>query len=354
MQYLFIILATFIGMLMLMQMVLFEITRSKMAKSDNVNWYLSLNRTFSYNRVGYMVFVCLVCYFISSPEAMFSTAWFIYLILFIAMGIVADAIVQYMILIYGKQRCKKEIQEAILLQNELEQLSQTLMNDETYVKTPEQYDEKEILKKYVEPTDHLAFLSVDKGEFAKEYAPLPEAAFVVEPYSELESIKDKFEDTPFKVTKLTPSGQMPFKDDKIDVVMCQYSNYDKLEIHRVLKKDGYFIVNQNGTANLKEFLKIYMPYGMKGSWDAFSCAQTLEDIEMKVIEKLEDYGTIRFHSLNALHTYFKNNSPDLGDINKYKIFYLKALKEIKERSFYEMTTHRFLIVAQKVKNELFD
>ncbi|MEG0592296.1 MAG: hypothetical protein RR512_03225 [Coprobacillus sp.] len=348
MEYLFIILATFIGMLLLMQMILFEITRSKMVKADNVNWYLSLNRSFSYNRVGYMVFVCLICYLISSPEAMFSTAWFIYLILFIAMGIVSDAIVQYLILKYGKQRCKREIQEAILLQNELEQISQTLMNDESFDKTPEQYDEKEILKKYVEPTDHLAILSVDAGRFAKEYSPIPEAAFVVEPYAAAESVKDNLIDTPYKATKLTPSGQMPFKDEKLDVVMCQYSNYDKFEVQRILKKDGYFVVNQNGTANLKEFLKIYMPFGMKGSWDAFSCAQTLEDIEMKIIEKLEDYGTIRFHNLNAVHTYFKNNSPDLGDINKYKIFYLKALKEIKEKSFYEVTTHRFLIVAQKI------
>ena len=33
--------------------------------------------------------------------------------------------------------------------------------------------------------------------------------------------------------------------------------------------------------------------------------------------------------------------------SQYQIFYLKALKEIKEKSFYEMTTHRFLVVAQK-------
>lgn len=44
MEYLFILLATFIGMLFLMQLVFFEITRSKMAKAENVNWYLSLDK----------------------------------------------------------------------------------------------------------------------------------------------------------------------------------------------------------------------------------------------------------------------------------------------------------------------
>ena len=31
----------------------------------------------------------------------------------------------------------------------------------------------------------------------------------------------------------------------------------------------------------------------------------------------------------------------------------KALKEIKEKSFYEMTTHRFLVVAQKAQRYAF-
>ena len=64
MEYLFILLATFIGMLFLMQLVFFEITRSKMAKAENVNWYLSLDKSFSYNRVGYSILVYLL-YFIS-------------------------------------------------------------------------------------------------------------------------------------------------------------------------------------------------------------------------------------------------------------------------------------------------
>ena len=92
---------------------------------------------------------------------------------------------------------------------------------------------------------------------------------------------------------------------------------------------------------------MYMPFGMKGSWDAYSCAQTLEEIGMRIIEKFEDYGTIRFTSVQAIHSYFKKVSPDLADMNKYQAFYLNALKTIKENHFYEMTTHKFLVVAQK-------
>ena len=348
MEYIFILLAAFIAMLMLMQMVFFEISRNKMVKADNINWFLSLNKPFSYHRVGYMAFICFICYMISSPEPMFTVSWIIYFVLFLALGIVADAIVQYLVMVYGKQRCKKEIAEAALLENELVEISQTMEVDDRYQESEKQYQEVEILKKYMEPTDHVSFLTIDEGDFVKEFDVLPEATFVVEPYGDIERTKTKLSDMNVKVTRLTPSGQLPFKDEKMDVMMCENSNYDKFEIQRVLKPHGYFVVNQNGTANLKEFLQIYMPFGMKGSWDAYSCAQTLEDIGMRIIDKLEDYGTIRFQSVQAIHTFFSRVSPDIADINKYKFFYLKALKEIKHKSFYEMTTHHFLVIAQKV------
>lgn len=349
MEYLLILLGSFIGMLFLMQLVFFEITRSKMAKAENVNWFLSLDKPFSYNRVGYMLFICFICYLISTPEEMFSTAWFIYFILFLAMGIVADAVVQYLILFYSKKRCHKDIENAKLLKNELLDIAQRSFNEVgSYDESSVQYDEESVLRNYLQPEDHLAFLSVDNGEFARKFQPLPAATFVVEPYADTKDIEPLFAGVPIKLTTLTPTGQMPFKDGKIDIVMCENSNYDKLEIERVLKPGGYFLVNQNGTANLKEFVQLYMPFRMKGSWDAYSCAETLESIGLRIVDKFEDYGTIRFHSIPAMLNYFKKVSPDVANINKYQVFYLKALKAIKEHHYFEMTTHKFLVVAQKV------
>lgn len=103
MEYLMILLLIFIAVLFLMQVVFFEITKSKMEKMNNINWFLSLDKPFNYNRVGYMVFLCFICYLISSPAPLFSLEWFIYFALFLAMGIVADAVVQYAILIYSKK-----------------------------------------------------------------------------------------------------------------------------------------------------------------------------------------------------------------------------------------------------------
>ncbi len=89
-----------------------------------------------------MVFVCLVCYFISSPEKLFTVRWLIYFIVFLALGIIADVIVQYLTLLYGKKRCHKQITDSRLLKNELVEISQTMSEDIPYQESVSQYDRK--------------------------------------------------------------------------------------------------------------------------------------------------------------------------------------------------------------------
>lgn len=263
------------------------------------------------------------------------------------MTIVADMIVHYITIKYGKVRCKKEIELAKQLKEEVISFTQNAYDDESYETSSKQYEEKDILRKYVEDTSHLAYLCVDGGRFVRECNLFTEATFDVEPFGDTELIKASLEDLPVQVTKLTPARQMPFKDERMDVVMCQYSNYDKHEIKRVLKNGGYFVVNQNGTTNLKEFFAMYMPFKVKGVWDAFACTSSLEEANMRVLEKYEEYGTVRFTTLASLYTYFKKSAGDFSDMTKYQLFYINALKSIKENGYFEISTHRFLVVAQK-------
>lgn len=345
-MYLFIYLLWFIGILLIFQLIMFELQKRKVDKSNNMNWYLSLDRPFNYNRTGYMVFICVLCYCLAMGIS-FTFSWFFYLILFIALGIVADAIVQYLTLAYGKKRCAKQIEEAQYMKNELARLSEAVeVEDHSYVTSSPRYDELDYLRHYIKPTDHVAFITADQGKLAYEFEPKGEATFVLEPYGQVDTIKYP-DDPSFKVTQLTSSGQMPFKDNKLDIVFCKNCTYTKEEVNRVLKNNGYYIVNQNGTANLKEFVQMYMPFKLKKTWDAYTCAQSLEELGMHVIEKIDDYGTIRFNSVEAIYTYFMEVSPDLADINKYQVFYINAMKAIREQRYFDLTTHKFLVVAQK-------
>ncbi len=348
MTYIVSVLLSFIILLFVMQVIFFEIMRNKMIKSENLSYFLSLKKPFHYNRVGYMIFLCVFCYLITGTSPIFSVEWFVFLILFVAMGIVSDAVVQYLILFYSKKRCKKQIEEAESVLNQLTEFTQNMYEDYDYQVSEKKYNEEYVLKNYLKPETHLAVISNDQGKFARNIDPLPEAMFVIEPYTDIQSVKEKFDEDSVKVVSLSSSNQLPFKDEKMDVVACMDCTYTKEEVQRVLKDGGYFVVNQNGTTNYKEFLKLYMPFGMKGAWDAFSCAGTLQNIGMKIINTFEDYGSIRFRTIQALHTYFQKESPDVSDINKYQLFYMKALLDIQRQGFFELTTHRFLVVAQKV------
>ena len=328
------------------QIIMFEITRNKMIKENNFSWFLAFDKPFHYNRVGYMFFLCLVCYMITSEDPIFSVNWFIYFFVFLAVGIIGDAIAQYVTLKYGKMRLKKQIEDTNGVKEELKNIDINII-DESYEISEPQYSELDILRKYVQDDTHLAFLSVDGGKFARKTNIITEATFVVEPYGDIEKVKADLSDLPYTVVQLTQNKQMPFKDEKIDVVMCQFSNYDKTEIYRILKNDGYFIVHQNGTNNYKELFKMYVPFKIKGVWDVFNCANSLQDLKMQVMERYEEYGSIRFKTVESMITYFKDISPDFINIEKYQRFYIEALNSIKQKGFYELTTHRFIVVAKK-------
>lgn len=348
MYYIISLIVIFILLMLLSQIVIFEMTRNKMKKAGNTTWFLSLKKPYSYNRVGMMFFICFICYLISSPEEMFTAAWLIYFVIFLAIGIIADAIVQYLIIFYGKFRCRHEISEMTSLQDELTHIAETMYEDYGYEEDVSSYDIKTILDEYIMPTDHVAYMSIDEGRFVKDYHKFSEATFVVATYGDVENTQTRLQDTPVRVTKLTDSGQLPFKDEKMDVVVCLDSNYDKNEVKRVLKPNGYFLVNQNGTENLKEILQMYIPFGIKGVWNADSCRQTLDDFGIETLSSYEDFGKIRFRSIQAIHTYLQRVSPDLANIKKYQMFYMNALKAIKDHHFYEMTTHRFLVIGKKI------
>ena len=339
-------LLSFVVALLFIQIVFFEMNYRKVKQRHDMLWYLSLNRKFNYNRTGYMAFIVFFCYLFSSDEPMFSLNWFIYFVMFLALGIISDAVVQFLTLKYAQMRCKKLIQEANQLSNEVLQLKDLETLTEDYEVREKKIDEISILRKYLQPEHHLAFLSVDKGKLATEFSPLPAVTYDVEPFGDIETLKAQYEESPVKFTTLTQSKQMPFKDDKMDIVMNQLCNYDKSEIKRVLKPGGYFILHQNGTGNLKELVDMYVPFRMKGEWNLQSCIPTLDTFGLKIIEGIEDHNYIQFRSIEGIYSYFKKVSPDLCDVVRYKGFYMSALKQIKENHVYRLSTYDFLVVAQ--------
>lgn len=345
MEGLFALIFEFVCILLIFQIGFFEVNLKNVKKTNNIMWYLSLDKHFHYNRTKYMAFICFVSYMMFGNQPLFSMDWFLYFVLFLGIGIIADAVVQYLTLEYGKIRCKQNILKAKELESEVLKLTD-IEDVVDYYRPERKIDEVETLRRYVQPEHHLAILSVDHGEFACQFNPLPAVTYDVEPYSDIEKIKERIGDLPIKPTTLTQAQQMPFKDDRMDIVMNQLCNYDKTEIKRVLKPGGYFILHQNGTGNYKEIIDMYVPFRMKGEWVLDSCVPTLESVGFKIIEEIEDHNYIQFSTLEGMYSYFKKYAPDFCNVVKYKAFYMAVLNSIKEEGSYRLSTYDFLVVAQ--------
>ena len=331
-------------LLLVSQIASFEFTRKKMI--TNPTWLLSLDKPYKYNRYVYMIFISFIWYMLISDQTLFTMYWLIYYIVFMISAIIADMLAQFLTLIYAKKRCAKQIEQAHKLDEELKNID---INQEAYnYEEPKLvFNEEEVISYYTNPTTHTAFMGSDHGLWLKDHNYQSEAVFYVEPYGDNQDATLNLEGKDITVSKLTSDNKLPFKDEKIDVLVNRYANYNKEEISRVLKQNATAIIIQHGTQNLVELMRMYIPFGIKGTWESKSCASTLEAIGFKIIDAVDSNGKIQFTDLQSLITYVKKLSPDLANKEKYKSFYLKAMSDIQQIGYFEVTTQSFLVVTTK-------
>lgn len=346
-KYIFLILGLFILILFAVQVFVFELSKKKMDKRYGISWYETLNKPFVYTRARKMICLGGMAYVISSMGEPVDLSWLLYMALFIAMAVVSDAVVLYLTHIYARKRSKKEIQQ-------FEEIKQHLLDEDLFENTDDSYEvleesfnESDLYLRYIHDEAHIAFLSVDEGDFVKGFKSPASIVYDIEPFGNIESIQDKIGNENVKVTTLASENRLPFKDDKIDTLICRNVQFDKNEVLRVLKDEGYFIVSQNGALHLKEFIGIYAPPGLKLVWDAKVCAQHLSDANMKVVDEKDYFGTIRFKTIQSLYTYFLKTSLEFTDVKKYNQLYISAMYDIKNKGYYELSTHHFVVVSRK-------
>jgi SAM-dependent methyltransferase len=341
-------LLSFIGLLLVFQIIFFEVVRAKAVKENNYEWFNNFNQPYSYTRTGTMIFICFICYLFADHSGYSTAEWFIYLLIFIACGVIADAVTQFIVMKYAKIRCRKWVNMAGNLDHEFEDIKNQLTVDENYEVSLARYNETLIAKQYVKPEHHMSFLTVDHGNFASQFGTYPASTFDVEPYADKSEVMSNLSGTPVRAVGLTESGQMPFKDDRMDVIFDEYATFNQNEMKRILKPGGILILNQYGSDHLKEINEMFVPQILRGTWNVSSCRTSLESAGFQVLEAYEDYGYIRFRNIAQLHTYLKTVIPDAATHpENFKALYTKALGEIKNKNFFQLSTYRFLVVARK-------
>ena len=334
MEYYIVLLVFYAITLIFLRLVFAEIEGRQARKMSNVRYFLRYHSKFVYRNQFSIIFVAFLCYMIVSVEKAFSTMWFLQLLGFIAVGVISDALSQIVYYYYINFRFKKDIVESEELKNEIEQ---AVLNqgEELMQQTIPSYEPHRIIEDYLNEENHLAVISVDGGNFTSQFEKLPPITYSVE-------------EKGVKVTTFTSQGKMPFKDEKLDVVVNELSNYDKFEMYRILKPGGYLVVDQLGSDNYKEIINMFIPFKLKGQWNKEACQSTLTEIGFDIVDSYEDVGHIRFHSLSAVLAFMKSISPErVEKYEQFMNFYADVLKKIKKNQFYEITTHKFMVIARK-------
>lgn len=345
MDYYFYILITWVLMLLIIRVVFSELEGRMASKNYNIRWMLTFKQPFFYHRSRNIIMMCVLCYIVSSEQLIFSMFWLIELIGFLAAGIVTDGVAQLLSYYYIKFRFGKLINKAHTLRLEI-QHALTTEDDAQVLHSNPSFSLEGVMQEFTKQEDHMAIISMDGGKYVESIETLPTITYVVE--SLVNKAKDRLQNKGVKVTSYANRNQLPFKDGKIDVVVNKLTNYDKFEVFRVLKPGGYLIVDQLGSDNYKEIANMFIPFKMRGRWDKENCSRTLRDIGMDIVDAYEEEGYIRFKSLASVLTFMRDFSPErVENYDKYLNFYARIVEEINEKEYFDLTTHHFIVIAQK-------
>lgn len=318
-------------------------------QNNNINWFLRQQKEFKLIKPNGIILMCLFIYTLMSGQKILSLLWFAELAAFVATGVIGDIISQYAGYRYLQYRAGSQITKYREYLPEIRRASQEAADsqEEAIDYQPNTFDVKQKIKDYANDYTHLAILSTDGGKFVSTIDYLPPITYVVENFTDKAEAELKGRE--LKITSYTKEGRLPFKNEKIDVLVNQLANYDKHEIKRVLKPGGYAIINQVGSDNFPEILRFFLPFNLKGTWDKANCIATLESAGFEVVDGYEEFGHIRFMSLASLFKFMNKLSLTSYDNYDNQLgFFADALDQIKGKKFFELTTHQFMVIVKKI------
>lgn len=223
------------------------------------------------------------------------------------------------------------------------------------VEFPLKWKFSNVLKPYLENCHRLLDMGTGGGEYLSSFAPLPAVTFATEGYEP---------NVPIATERLAPLGvtvvpiesddHLPFEEDSFDVIMNKHESFNADEVARLLSEDGYFITQQVGGLNDCE-LNIWLNAEPShfSNWSLRCAVNRLKEAGLTILKATDDVSFTRFYDVGAIVYYLKAISWQIPDFSVEKYFdRLEAIQAVIDKQEYiDFTRHRFLIVAQKTKQD---
>lgn len=151
--------------------------------------------------------------------------------------------------------------------------------------------------------------------------------------------------------EMTDPAEMPFEQERFDIVINRHGSYHISELWRVLKRGGVFITEQVGEDNDRELVDLLLP-GTPKPFPGLNLdrQRTLFEQAGFEIEKAEEcFRPIRFYDVGALVWFARIIEWEFPGFSVDSCFdrLLEAQRILEKKGAVEGTIHRYLLAARK-------
>lgn len=338
-----------LAMMCFLRMLFAEMNGRFARKRQAVGYFLHLEDKFKYRQMPITMIFMAVFFLMGSGLNLFSMEGLsIFLVVMVVAGLF-DILSVYLSVIYSRFRFKSNIIEAKQCLEEIKHRVVEPVMPSDIVFEENLRDLKLIAQEYIEPQTHLCVCSHDGGEFLESLHAPSQVTFLIDPFQE--EANERFEKTDVRIVAMTEQQQYPFKDGRIDTLVCDEEDFYPQEGHRILKDDGIVILKQKGSENLMEMYAFTEPRMMSKAWNLDVAKEGLQNLGFDIVDGGTAQGTLSFKSVAA---FFQYTHPlthiTLDNIRDYLDQYHFIDLAIKQAGSFKMRTHHFYVVARKKAN----
>jgi SAM-dependent methyltransferase len=213
------------------------------------------------------------------------------------------------------------------------------------------WDYRKTILKYLTPDMKILDIDTGGGEFVLSLGHPCENISVTEGYEPNFKLCKKTL-SPLGITVEKSSDTMlSFPNESFDLVLNRHGDLNPKEIFRVLKKGGFFITQQVGAYNDREFVKLLLPTATIPfpEQQLETQIKEFEKAGFEILEENEAFHTIAFYDTGALVWFAKIIEWEFPNfsVSKHLKNIIKAQEILNENESIEGKAHRFYFVAKK-------
>ncbi|MGI8316288.1 class I SAM-dependent methyltransferase [Halobacillus mangrovi] len=199
-------------------------------------------------------------------------------------------------------------------------------------------------------TESMLDMGTGGGEFLSRLRPLPDYTAATEGYEpNLPVARDCLEPLGVNVVQTKEDDILPFEDNRFDLIVNKHESFDPSEVKRVLKPGGTFLTQQVGGLDCLQINEaLHAEENEYKDWNLTEAMNGLKAQDFKVITSREDYPVQRFFDIGALVYYLKAIPWQVPGFNldDYQDALYSIYGMMKDRGYFEVRQHRFLIQAE--------